>query len=251
LSTESLKKPPTVGGTIDRFVMPACIVGFLLILTAFVLAFTTAPLVGGANVGGTAIIGGQAVGSKLLFSQKIFYFHMPIAITSFLALIFVAYYGIRYLTTKQRAYDTRSRVAMEITLIFVIGTMISGELWEREEWGVWWTWEPRLTTYLVLMLLVIAYFILRTAIDDPEKRATFAAVFGIITFIDAPICFMITRLIPQTTHPVISSLSVDMLIPLMISLVGFLLIGFVFYRLRLRQAICWEKLEAIKERLLD
>ena len=65
---------------------------------------------------------------------------------------------------------------MEISLVFVVCTMITGDLWERFEWGVWWTWEPRLTTYLILMLIVIAYFVLRNAIDEPERRGVYAAV---------------------------------------------------------------------------
>lgn len=246
---------PVVGGRIDKLVMPAFFSGLVLAMVGFVLTFTTAPLVIGASVGGTAIIGGQAVSNMLLLSQKIFYFHMPVAITSFVALIFVAYYSIRYLMTHRRCFDTRAHVAMQITLIFVVCTMISGEMWERYEWGVWWTWEPRLTTYFVLMMLVFAYFILRTAITDPERRATFASVFGIITFIDAPICFMITRLIPSSIHPTIfrtdSGLSPDMLLPLMLCMFGIGLMAFAFYRIRLRQTILNEKIETIKEELED
>ena len=92
---------------------------------------------------------------------------------------------------------------MEISLVFVICTMITGDLWERFEWGVWWTWEPRLTTYLILMLIVIAYFVLRNAIDEPERRGVYAAVIGIIAMVDVPICFMVTRLIPSGVHPVV------------------------------------------------
>ncbi|MCL2756798.1 MAG: cytochrome c biogenesis protein CcsA, partial [Coriobacteriia bacterium] len=106
-------------------------------------------------------------------------------------------------------------------------------------WGVWWVWEPRLTTYLVLMLLVIAYFILRVQIDSPERRARIAAVFGIITFIDAPLCLLITRLVPTSIHPVVfrtdSGLPPAMLIPFLVALFGMLLIGFGVYQLRLRQ----------------
>jgi heme exporter protein C len=133
--------------------------------------------------------------------------------------------------------------------------MVSGELWERFEWGVWWTWEPRLTTYFILMLLVIGYFILRAAIDDPERRASYASVFGIIAFVDVPICFMITRLIPSGTHPVIfrtdSGLPPNMLIPLLISMFGMFMLAYGLYRLRFRQSILSERVEALKERLED
>ena len=139
----------------------------------------------------------------MLLSQKIFYFHMPVAITSFIALGFGCYYAVRFLMTKNQRFDTCSRICLEIALLFVVLTMITGEMWTRFEWGVWWSWEPRLTTYLILMLIVIAYFVLRSSVDEPERRATFAAVVAIIATIDVPICFMITRLIPSSIHPVV------------------------------------------------
>lgn len=74
--------------------------------------------------------------------------------------------------------------------------MITGELWTVFEWGVWWTWEPRLTTYLILTVLAIAYFILCNTIDDAERRATFASVFGLISFLDVPITFFVHALFP-------------------------------------------------------
>ena len=134
------------------------------------LAFLWASPVNGAAVNGVEMIGGQMVTSVLLLSQKIFYFHMPVAITSFIALAFAGYYAVRFLMTKNRRFDTCSKIAMEIALLFVACTMITGDLWTRFEWGVWWTWDPRLTTYLILMLIIIAYFILRNAIDEPSAR---------------------------------------------------------------------------------
>ncbi|MEG0217092.1 MAG: cytochrome c biogenesis protein [Raoultibacter sp.] len=246
---------PRIGGVCDKIAPILLLVGALLTTTGFVLTFTLAPLVNGAAVSGAELIGDQIVANKLLLSQKIFYFHMPVAITSFVALAFTAYYGIRFLATKKSCYDLRGRFATEIALLFIVCTMVSGELWERFEWGVWWTWEPRLTTYFILMLLVIAYFILRNAIDDPERRAVYASVFGIIAFVDAPICFLITRLVPSGVHPVVfrtdSGLSPDMLLPLMISMFGMFMIAFALYRLRLRAGILEEKVEALKKRLED
>ena len=183
------------------------------------------------------MIGGQMVTSVLLLSQKIFYFHMPVAITSFIALAFAGYYAVRFLMTKDRRFDTCSKIAMEIALLFVACTMITGDLWTRFEWGVWWTWDPRLTTYLILMLIIIAYFILRNAIDEPERRATYGAVLSIIALIDVPICFMVTRLIPSSIHRwSCARAHVGRYgITLMFCLVGIMLIGFALYRFRFRQ----------------
>ena len=248
-------KLPEAGGWQDKAAPWLALAGGVLTTIGFLLTFLYAPLVNGAAVDGVEMIGGQMVSNMLLLSQKIFYFHMPVAITSFVALAFTAYYGIRFLMTKEKRFDPCGKIATEIALVFILCTMFSGEMWERFEWGVWWTWEPRLTTYFILMLLVIAYFILRNAIDDPERRATYASVFGIIAFVDAPICFMITRLIPSGVHPTIfrtdSGLSPDMLLPLLVSMFGMFMIAFALYRFRFRQVRLSERVEAIKEALED
>ena len=192
--TKKALKLPEAGQWPDRIAPTVLVAGAVLSTIGFLLAFLWASPVNGAAVNGVEMIGGQMVTSVLLLSQKIFYFHMPVAITSFIALAFAGYYAVRFLMTKNRRFDTCSKIAMEIALLFVACTMITGDLWTRFEWGVWWTWDPRLTTYLILMLIIIAYFILRNAIDEPERRATYGAVLSIIALIDVPICFMVTRL---------------------------------------------------------
>ena len=142
------------GGLLDRIAPIIGIIGAILSTIGFVLAFTLAAPVNGATVDGVEMIGGQMVGNQLLFSQKIFYFHMPVAVTSMILLGFTAWFGIRFLATRDIRYDMRATLATEIALVFVLMTMASGEMWTRFEWGVWWTWEPRLTTYFILMLLV-------------------------------------------------------------------------------------------------
>jgi heme exporter protein C len=229
------------------------LVGAVLSALGFVLAFTTAPLVIGAGVEDFALIGGTLVTNKLLLSQKIFYFHMPVAVTSFVALLFTAYFSVRVLMTRHQRYDARAQVVTQIALLFVVLTMLSGILWERYEWGVWWTWEPRLTTYFILMLLVIGYFILRASVSDPERRAVFSAVLGILAFIDVPICFMITRLVPTSLHPVIfrtdSGLPPPMLIPLLLVMAGMFCVAFALYHVKLRERLLAEQIDVLKDTL--
>jgi len=230
-------------------------IGALLTTIDFILAFLFAPVVVGAGVGGTAIVNGVAVSNQLLFSQKIFYFHVPVAISSFLIFFFTAFYGVRFLMTKDKKYDTKAKIATEVTLLFVILTLITGDLWTRFEWGAWWVWEPRLTTYFIMTLLVIAYFVLRNSIDDEERRATYAAVFGIIAFLDAPISFAITRLIPSSVHPVVlrsgGGLTGVQLSAFLIGLFGMLMIAWVFFQFREREEFAKERLEALKAALED
>lgn len=247
-------KLPEAGQWPDKVAPIALVIGALLTTAGFLMAFLAVPPVTGASVSGTELIGDSMVSNKLVMSQKIFYFHMPVAIVSFCALAFGAFYSVRFLMTREQRFDTCAKVAMEIALLFVVMTMITGEMWTRFEWGVWWTWEPRLTTYLVLMLIVIAYFILRNAVDEPERRSAFAAVVGIVAFVDVPICFMVTRLIPSSIHPVVlreGGMSADAGICVALVMVGMLAVGFALYRLRFRQVRLEQRVEAVKEQLDD
>lgn len=237
----------------DRLVPALLAIGAVLTAIDVVWTFTVAPLVQGARLSEPAIIAGQVVTTKLLLSQKIFYLHVPVAVASFAAMAVAAFFAARFLATKDRAHDRASRTAMQVTLVFIIATMISGDVWTRFEWGVWWVWEPRLTTYFILMLLVIGYFILRNALDDPERSARFGAVFCIIAFIDAPISFFITRLVPSSVHPVVfrtdSGLPPAMLIPFLLGLSGMCMIAFALYRYTLRVNTAADEVEELKERL--
>ncbi len=237
----------------ERWVPLMLALGVLLTTIDIVWAFTLSPLVQGAELSESTVIAGRVVTTKLLLSQKIFYIHVPVAVASFGAMAPAAFWALRFLMTGERRYDLQSKTAMEVTLVFVVATMVSGIMWTRFEWGVWWVWEPRLTTYFILTLLVIAYFILRNAFEDPERRARFASVFGIVAFIDAPISFLITRLVPSSIHPVVfrtdSGLPPLMLIPFLLGLFGMLMIAFALYQIACRVNTDALAVEALKQQL--
>ena len=230
----SQEKLPEIGQWPDK-VAPAAIAGGILLTTlGFLLAFFYAGPVNGASVGGAELIGDQVVTTKLLISQKIFYFHMPVAITSMVVMVFMAYYSVRYLLTRQQRYDTCACLCMEAARLFVLCTMLTGEMWPVFEWGVWWKWEQRLTTYL----------------DDSERRAAFAAVFGLVSFLDVPITLFITRLIPSSLHPVVlreGGMTPDMALTVGVCVIGFLLLAFGLYRLRFRNARLQERITVLKD----
>jgi heme exporter protein C len=240
----------------NRLTFAALAVGGLLTTIAFVLAFFVAAPVLANNTlttGGGAMIGGKLIANPVLFSQKIFYFHVPVAITSFVIFFFTAFYGVRFLMTKDKRYDTKARIATEVTLLFVALTMITGDLWTRFEWGTWWVWEPRLTTYFIMMMLVIVYFVLRASIEDEERRAVYAAAFGILAFLDAPLSFAITRLVPSGAHPVVLTVGGGLdgvqLAAFLIGMFGMMCLGYAIYQLRLREENAKERLEALKASL--
>ena len=245
-------KLPEAGQWPDRIAPVVLVCGIVLSTVGFLMAFLYAGPVNGAAVDGVEVIGGQVVANKLLISQKIFYFHMPVALVSFVALAFAAYYAVRFLASRNQRFDTCSRICMEIALLFVVCTMITGDLWTRFEWGVWWTWEPRLTTYLILMLIIIAYFVLRNAVDNAEAGARYGAVVTILALVDVPICFMVTRLIPSSIHPVVlreGGMSSDMALTLVVCLAGLAMVAFGLYRARFRQVRLAERVQAMKEAL--
>ena len=245
-------KLPEAGQWPDKVSPVAMVAGIVLTTLGFLMAFLMVPPVGGATVSGAELIGDTVVSNKLLMSQKIFFFHMPVAIVSFAALAFAAYYCVRFLMTREQRFDTCARIAMEIALLFVVMTMITGEMWTRFEWGVWWTWDPRLTTYLILMLIVIAYMVLRSMVDEPERRAMLCSVVGVIAFIDVPICFMVTRLIPSSVHPVVAregGMTPEMALCVGIVIAGMMCVAFALYRARFRQVRLAERVEELKDRL--
>jgi len=240
----------------DALALPFLIIGGVLIIFAFVFNFTvTPPATSQVVLDYPVMFGDKMLTTTLLFSQKIFFYHMPVAVISMVALLFTAIYGIQFLRKRESKYDVRAQTATELSLVFVSMTMVSGVAWTRHDWQAWWVWEPRLITYLILMLMVIAYFILRAAVSDPERRATYSSVFGIIVFVNAPISFMITRLIPTSMHPVVirgdEGMPPLMLIPLLVTMIGFALIAIALFRKRVRARLMEEQVETLKLRLDD
>ncbi len=136
---------------------------------------------------------------------KIFYFHVPIAATSYVAFGAVFVSSIMYLRTKHEKWDTLAVSASEAGVIFAALTLITGSLWARSAWGEYWvTWDVRLNTSLVLFLIYLSYLMVRRSIDEPEKRARLSAVFGIVGFIGVPLSFLSIRLWNRATvHPVV------------------------------------------------
>jgi heme exporter protein C len=244
-----------VGGPLDLMANIALVLGLLLTTAAFIMTFTIVPVPEStATVNGFAMIGDKVVTAKLMFSQKIFYFHMPVAVVSLGILAFTAIFGVMFLVKRDHRWDLNAKVVTEISLVFILMTMASGEFWTAFEWNAWWVWEPRLTTYLILTLLVIGYFILRNAVDDPEKRAVFASVFGILAFIDAVISLLITRIIPTAGHPVLEregGLEGMMVVALVACIFGMIFLAFGLCRFRIRQQRLQLRLETLKEKLED
>jgi heme exporter protein C len=107
------------------------------------------------------------------------------------AVNFVA--SLMYMIRKNRWWDNLALSAAEIGVMFFSAVLVTGSIWAKPEWLVWWTWSPRLTTSLALCLLYVAYLLIRNYIEDPERRALVSAVFGIIAFVDMPLVWFSIR----------------------------------------------------------
>jgi heme exporter protein C len=132
--------------------------------------------------------------------QRIFYFHVSSAWVGFFAFFVTFLAGIAYLARGERRWDILALSSVEIGLTFITMTVITGSLWAKPVWGTYWTWEPRLTISAVQLLIYVAYGMLRAAIESPEQKARFAAVYGIAAFVTVPLSWFAIRWW-RTIHP--------------------------------------------------
>ncbi|MGD1997273.1 MAG: cytochrome c biogenesis protein CcsA [Anaerolineae bacterium] len=171
--------------------------------------------------------------------QRIFYFHVSSAWVGFFAFFVTFLAGVAYLARGERRWDVLALSSVEIGLTFITMTLITGSLWARPVWGTYWTWEPRLTISAVQLLIYIAYGMLRTAIDSAERRAQFAAVYGVVAFVTVPLSWFAIRWW-RTIHPDVltggegMAMTPRMVRTLLVSLATFTLLYVTLLRQRVR-----------------
>ncbi len=185
--------------------------------------------------------------------SKIIYFHVASAWIGFFAFFVVFIAGIMYLRTKDLKWDRIGFVSAEIGILFTTIVLLTGPIWGRASWNAWWTWDPRLTTTLILWFIYMAYVMIRTSVNEDEKRARYSAVFGIVGFIDVPIVFMSIRWW-RTIHPTVLNsdgfaMAPSMIKTLILSIVAFTLIYFYFLQKGLYIERLKHEIKEIKESL--
>ena len=131
---------------------------------------------------------------------RIIYFHVPAAITSFTGFFVAMFCGVGYLAKKDLRLDAIAASITEVSLAFATITLITGSIWGRIIWGIWWTWDPRLTSYFICLLMYFGYFMLRRAIDEPHQRARLSAVLSIFACVDIVIVWKSIEWF-RTLHP--------------------------------------------------
>jgi heme exporter protein C len=132
--------------------------------------------------------------------QRIFYFHVGSAWAGMDAFFVCFLANLLYVFRRQPKYDFLGVSAAEVGLVLTTVVLITGPIWAHPVWGIWWTWDARLTSTFVLWLLYVSYLLLRSLIEEPERRALLSALFGIFAFIDVPLVFFSIRWW-RTQHP--------------------------------------------------
>jgi heme exporter protein C len=164
---------------------PLSIATVVAILAAFSLVFFYAPL--DADQG---------------FIQKIFYLHVPLAITALVGFVIGAIFAIAHLRSDNRRWDAYSYVSIHMSVIFGVAVLITGAIWAKASWGHWWVWdEPTLVSFLIVFLMYATYYPFRYAIEDPERQARYASVFAITAGAFVPLNFIAVRLAQSLVHP--------------------------------------------------
>jgi heme exporter protein C len=136
------------------------------------------------------------------FIQKIFYLHVPLAITALLGFVAGGLFAIAHLRTGDRRWDAYSYVSIHMSVIFGVAVLITGSIWAKASWGHWWVWdEPTLVSFLIVFLLYATYYPFRYAIEDPDRQARYASVFAVTAGAFVPLNFLAVRLAESLVHP--------------------------------------------------
>lgn len=196
--------------------------------------------------------------------QRIFYFHVGSAWVASVAFLIALLSGVAYLRNQARIWDTIAVGSVEIGLAFTTMTIVSGSIWGRPAWNTWWIWSPRLTSITVLWLVYVAYFMLRGAVEDEEKRGRFSAVYVIAGFVTVIITFLSIRLL-RDIHPVLIGQSSEaaeglqefsgidsmkMVISLNVSVLTFTVLYLAWLANRIRLQLTLDQVAELKNRVM-
>jgi heme exporter protein C len=172
------------------------------------------------------------------FIQKIFYLHVPLAIVALIGFMVAAVFAILHLRSGDPANDARSYVSIHMSVIFGTAALITGAIWAKGQWGVWWEWrEPTLVSFLIVFLLYATYYPLRYSVEDRDRQARYASVFAITAGAFVPLNFMAVRLAEPFIHPRTFSstggLPGEMMLAFLVCLAGMTLLWVTLVRFEL------------------
>ena len=190
-------------------------------------------------------------------SQRIFYIHVPIALTAYALFAWGAWKALRLLWTGRSRYDLESYTALHMGVIFGVLTLATGSIWARASWGVWWDWrENQLVIFLILFLFYSAYFMLRYSLAPGPGRARISAVYALFGLVLVPVSFLAIQLAEQILHPndIVFSrdgpqMATSMFVTFLVCLAGMLALAAVLYHNELLGKRLDERLRELREAL--
>lgn len=179
--------------------------------------------------------------------QRIMYVHVPSILTAYLAFTVVFVASVAYLLRGTRGWDRLAHASAEVGVVFTGVTLFTGSIWGKPTWGVWWTWDARLTGTAVLFLIYVGYLMLRSAVEDRERAGRYAAVVGILGFFDVIFTHMAVkwfRTLHQPSSLERGTIDAALQVPLYVNLVAFMALYAYFLARRVRLATLDEAVEA-------
>ena len=191
------------------------------------------------------------------FIQKIFYLHVPLAIVALAGFIVAGLLAIQHLRTGDSKWDARSYVSIHLSVIFGVGVLLTGAIWAKGSWGVWWEWrEPTLVSFLIVFLLYATYYPLRYAIEDRDRQARYASVFAITAGAFVPLNFLAVRLAQSLTHPRVlsatgGSMPGEMRLTFLLSLAAMVCLFVTLWKYEMASKNAAMQLKRLRRRLLD
>jgi heme exporter protein C len=179
--------------------------------------------------------------------QRIVYIHVAVAWFGLLGFLLAAASGAGFLVRRDLAWDQWAQAAAEVGWLCTTLTLITGSLWAHEAWNTWWTWDPRLTTSLILWTIYAGYFVVRGSIEDPRQRARAGAVLSIVGAADVPLVVTATRWF-RGIHPVAPQMEATMHVVLLISVVALMFFFLYLVVVRRNQLELTRQIEAWQRR---
>ena len=180
-----------------------------------------------------AVVARAPIEVQMGIVQKIVYIHVPSAIATLVAFGLTFAASIAYLATRTWIWDAIAASACEVGMVFATIVLVSGPLWARSAWNTWWTWEPRLTTFLILWILYGGYHVVRASVGQ-SSRATISAVLGVILFVNLPIVWKSVEWWRGSLHPRSVTMTGDMRQTLLLSMAAWLVFFLAAFQERLR-----------------
>lgn len=175
--------------------------------------------------------------------QRIVYLHVAVAWCGLAGCLAMGGTAALYLLRRHLIWDHWSRASGEVGWLCTTLTLATGSLWAHEAWNTWWTWEPRLTSSLILWLMFAGYFLVRSSIEDVERRARISAALAILSLADVPLVVMATRWF-RGVHPVTPEMDPRMRVALLVSVVSFTALFVLLAIVRRRQLALMDHITA-------